>query len=56
VNIFDVTFLISFLYISGPAPDYPNAADVNHDGTTNIFDVTHLISYLYLDGPAPYCY
>jgi len=55
VNIFDVTYLISYLYLSGPAPDPMESADVNNDGDVNIFDVTYLILYLYLEGPAPDC-
>jgi len=55
INIFDVTFTISFLYLEGPGP-YPEwVADVNNDGTINIFDATWLISFLYLDGPVPIC-
>ncbi len=54
-NIFDVTYLISYLYKSGPAPiPYPICSgDPNCDCTVNIFDVTYIISYLYKNGPAP---
>jgi hypothetical protein len=56
INIFDVTYLISFLYKDGPAP-VPYAicsGDPNGLGCTcNIFDVTYLISFLYKEGPAP---
>jgi len=55
LNIFDITFIITYLYLDGPAPDPENSADVDHTGTVNIFDITYLISYLYLDGPAPDC-
>jgi len=55
INIFDVTALIEFLYLDGPAPEPLESADVNNDGELNIFDATYLISYLYLDGPAPDC-
>ncbi len=55
INIFDITYLISYLYLSGPPPESPSVADVNNDGTLNIFDITHLISYLYLSGPPPDC-
>ncbi len=54
-NIFDVTYLISFLYLAGPAP-VPYAlcnGDPNCDCVCNIFDVTYLISFLYLNGPPP---
>jgi hypothetical protein len=55
INIFDITYLISFLYLSGPAP-VPYAlcsGDPNCDCVCNIFDVTYLISFLYRDGPPP---
>jgi len=54
-NIFDITFLISYLYVDGSAPDPIEAGDANGDGTINIFDITHLITFLYLDGPEPIC-
>ena len=55
INIFDITYIIGFLYLSGPAP-VPYAlcsGDPNCDCVINIFDVTHLISFLYLSGPPP---
>jgi len=55
VNIFDITYLISFLYLDGPAPIDMNSADVNSDLSVNIFDITYIISYLYRDGPDPDC-
>ena len=55
INIFDITYIISYLYRDGPAPQpYPLCnCDANCDCVCNIFDITYLISYLYLDGPAP---
>ncbi len=53
VNIFDVTHVISFLYLSGPDPIPLDAGDANGSGIINIFDVTYLIAFLYLDGPSP---
>jgi hypothetical protein len=55
INIFDITGLISYLYLEGEPPVSMNAADVNHDGNINIFDITYIITYLYLEGPAPDC-
>jgi len=55
INIFDVTYLITYLYLAGPPPNNLNAADINSDGGVNIFDITGLISYLYLNGPEPNC-
>lgn len=59
-NIFDITYLISYLYVDGPDPacGVPFdgiCGDVNYDATVNIFDITYLITYLYLDGPSPNC-
>jgi len=55
VNIFDITYIINYLYLEGPPPDPPEAADVNNDAAINIFDVTYLINHLYMEGPAPTC-
>jgi hypothetical protein len=55
IDIFDITFIIAYLYLTGPPPDPLKSADVNHDGTANIFDITYLISYLYMGGPDPAC-
>jgi len=55
LNIFDITYLISHLYMGGPAP-VPYAlcsGDANCDCILNIFDITFLISCLYLGGPCP---
>jgi len=54
-NIFDITYIISYLYRSGPSPTPYElcSGDANCDCTTNIFDITYLISYLYLSGPPP---
>jgi len=52
INIFDITFLIDYLYLGGPAPNF-YAADVNADGDINLFDIVYLIKFLYLDGPPP---
>jgi PKD repeat protein len=52
-NIFDVTYLISYLYMDGPPPISLRAGDANADDNINIFDVTYLIAYLYMSGPPP---
>ena len=53
VNIFDITYVISFLYLEGPEPIPYGAGDSNGSGLINIFDITYTITYLYLDGPPP---
>ena len=55
INIFDITYTISYLYMGGPAPipyELCNG-DPNKDCTCNIFDITYTISFLYLGGPPP---
>jgi hypothetical protein len=53
INIFDITYLIKYLYLDGPAPNNRCSGDPNCDCSVNIFDITYLITFLYLDGPAP---
>jgi parallel beta-helix repeat protein len=55
INIFDITYIISYLYLDGDAPWPEGAADANCDLVMNIFDITHLINYLYREGEVP-CY
>lgn len=55
VNILDVSFVVSYLYKGGPAPNPSARADVDHSGSVNILDVGYTVSYLYKGGPAPNC-
>jgi len=55
VNIFDIVYIIQFLYLEGPPPESIESANVNGDATVNIFDITYLIGNLYLDGPPLDC-
>jgi PKD repeat protein len=55
INIFDATYIISYLYLGGPPPQEMASADVNNSGDINIFDVTHIITFLYNSGPEPQC-
>ena len=45
--ILDVTYIIAYLYKSGPTPPCPPEADVNADGVINILDVTRIIGFMY---------
>ncbi|MEP0826890.1 MAG: S8 family serine peptidase [bacterium] len=54
-NILDATYLLAYMYRSGPAPIQMEAGDVNCSGAINILDVTALIGYLYKSGAEP-CY
>ena len=55
INIFDVTYIITYLYLDGPPPLPLESADIDNSGEINIFDVTGLINYLYNGGPDPVC-
>ncbi len=49
----DVTFIINYLYKSGPEPCVCEAADCNADNSITGADIVYLINYLYQSGPAP---
>lgn len=55
LNILDVTYIITFLYMQGPAPEPIYIADVNSSGEINLLDITYLIAFLYTGGPEPVC-
>jgi hypothetical protein len=55
VDIFDIVFLITYLYLDGPAPASLSAADINNDGAVNIYDISGLIEFLYLGGAPLIC-
>ena len=55
VNLLDITYLINYLYKSGPEAVPPEAGDPDGGGSTNLLDVTYLINYLYKTGPEPLC-
>ncbi len=52
-TINDVAFLIGYLFRNGPAPEIPDAADVDGDGMVNVGDVSYLIYYMWYYGPQP---
>jgi hypothetical protein len=54
INIFDATYIISYLYLGGPSPlPIIETGDADANGAINLLDVTRIISFLYLNGPAP---
>jgi len=55
INSADVSYLINYLFIGGPAPQPWQAGDANCDGKINSADVSYLINYLFVGGPAPGC-
>ncbi len=50
LNILDISFLINFLYKSGPAPASYYRVDVDNSGAVNILDVSRLINFIYRNG------
>ncbi len=57
VDISDLTYLVSYMFSGGPAPDPMWVANVNgRDGLNpDISDLTYLVSYMFSGGPAPDC-
>ena len=55
INLLDITYLIAYLYQSGPEPVSLDMADVDRSGSINILDITYLVAYIYQFGPAPNC-
>jgi hypothetical protein len=53
VDLADLTRLINYMFFNGPAPKYPESADVNGDGRLNIADVVFLVRYIFSGGPEP---
>jgi Zinc carboxypeptidase/Immune inhibitor A peptidase M6 len=55
INVVDITYLVRYLFTSGPAPVPLLSGDCNCGGTVNVADVTMLVKYLFAGGPAPSC-
>jgi hypothetical protein len=53
VDIVDLAYLISYLYMGGNRPLPLRAADMNMDCEVNLEDVVYLINYIYRGGPPP---
>jgi len=55
-NVVDVTYFVTYLFLSGPAPPALEAADVDGSGgDPNVVDLTYLVSYLFVNGPDLNC-
>jgi hypothetical protein len=55
VNIFDITYLLKYLYMEGSPPIPLAAGDTNASGNINIFDITLLTSFLYFGNVSLEC-
>jgi hypothetical protein len=55
IDIADVMFLITYLFIGGSPPDPLWVGDCNGDQVVGIADVMYLINYLFLGGSPPGC-
>jgi hypothetical protein len=55
INSADVSYLINYLFVSGPAPHPLEAGDTNCDSNINSADAAYLINYLFVNGPPPGC-
>ena len=59
-NLADITYLINYIYLKGPAPWSLKAAngygDIVDDDIINLIDVTGLIGYVFLQGHPPNCH
>jgi hypothetical protein len=55
IQIFDIAYIVSYIYLNGPAPKPLAAANCDGGPELNIFDITYLVAYLYLNGPDPIC-
>ncbi len=53
VSISDAVYLIQYIFSGGPAPLYPNAADVNADCTISLLDVVYIVNFVFAGGPYP---
>ncbi len=54
-NLLDITFVISYIYRQGPAPEPVASANVDGSGGISILDVSYMINYIYKDGPPYNC-
>jgi hypothetical protein len=53
VDVSDVVYLVSYLFLGGDPPVPMQAGDVNLDGIVDSADVVYLINYLFKGGPPP---
>lgn len=52
-SVLDVTFLIDYIFRSGPAPNPLSSGDVDMSGEIEVSDVVYMINFIYNGGPRP---
>ncbi len=55
MSIGDVTFLINYIFHSGPPPECCAKGDTDNNGKINIGDVSRITAALFTQGPLPVC-
>jgi len=53
LDISDAVFTLALLFLGGPGPACPDAADSNDSGDIDISDAVYTLAYLFVGGPAP---
>jgi len=53
VDIADISFLVSYVFRSGPEPASLEAADVNSDTNVDVSDALYLVNFIFRQGPPP---
>ncbi len=53
LDVGDLTFLVAYLFQSGPPPPCPEEGDVDGSGAIDVGDLTWLVAFLFQSGPAP---
>ena len=53
VDIADITFIVSYVFRSGPAPVSEETADANSDQRVDLSDALFLVNYIFRNGPSP---
>jgi hypothetical protein len=53
IGIDDAISIAQYLFVHGPGPLCPDAADANDDAVIDISDPVYLLFFLYVSGPAP---
>jgi hypothetical protein len=53
ITVADITYLVAYLFQSGPVPIPLESANVDCTGGVNVADLTYLVAYLFQSGPAP---